>query len=106
MLAGDYFIQFSVIPMSLVNSETEGLAMLIQFNPHGVFLALDELGYLVMSLSFLFIAFSFANRNRLETTVRWIFFIAFVLAIASLALISIRHGLAREDRFEVIVLSI
>jgi hypothetical protein len=106
ILAGDYFIQFSVIPMSLINSETEGLAMLIQYNPHGVFLALEELGYLVMSLSFVFMTPVFASRNRLESAVRWVFVIAFILAIVSLGLISIIYGLDREDRFEVVVLSI
>ena len=80
--------------------------MLIQYNPHGVFLALEELGYLVMSLSFLFMAPVFANRNRLESAVRWIFVIAFILAIVSLAVISINYGLERQDRFEVAVLSI
>ncbi len=106
ILVGDYFIQFSVIPMSLKNSETEGLAMLIQYNPHGVFLALEEVGYLIMSLSFLFMAPVFANRNRLESWVRWIFVIAFVLAIVALIVISITYGLDRQDRFEVAVLSI
>ena len=106
ILAGDYFIQFSVIPMSLINGETEGLALLIQYNPHGVFLALEELGYLLMSLSFLFMAPVLSNRSRLESAVRWIFVIAFVLAIVSLAVISIIYGLNRQDRFEVIVLSI
>ncbi len=106
ILMSDYFIQFSVIPMSLMNSETEGLAMLIQYNPHGVFLALEELGYLVMSLSFLFMAPVFSNRNRLESTIRWIFDIAFILAFVSLATISINYGLERQDRFEVVVLSI
>jgi hypothetical protein len=106
ILAADYFVQFSAIPMSLINSETEGLAILIQYNPHGVFIALEELGYLVMSLSFLFVAPVFANRSRLESAVRWIFVIAFVLAIVSLAAISISYGLDRQDRFEVVVLSI
>jgi len=106
ILAGDYFIQFSAVPMSLINSETEGLAMLIQYNPHGVFLALEELGYLVMSLSFLFVVPVFSNRNRIESAVRWIFIIAFILAIVSLAAISIAYGLERQDRFEVVVLSI
>jgi hypothetical protein len=106
LLASDYFIQFSVIPMSLVNNETEGLAVWIQYNPHGLFIALEELGYLVMSLSFIFMAPVFARGNRLETVIRWIFVIAFVLTIVSLAVISIRFGLAREDRFEVLVISI
>ena len=106
VLVADYFIQFSVIPMSLTNGETEGLAMLIQYNPHGVFLALEELGYLVMSPSFLFMAPVFANKNRLESAVRWIFVIAFILVIVSLVVISINYGLDRQDRFEVAVLSI
>lgn len=106
ILVGDYFVQFSVIPMSLINNETEGLALLIQYNPHGVFLVLEELGYLLMSLSFLFMAFVFINRDRLESAIRWIFVIAFILAIISMVVISIIYGLAREDRFEVAVISI
>jgi hypothetical protein len=47
-LASDYYIQFSVIPMSLINRETERIPLLIRYNPHGIFLAMEELGYLVM----------------------------------------------------------
>ena len=106
ILLSDYFVQFSVIPMSLKNGETEGIAMLIQYNPHGLFLVLEELGYLVMSLSFLFMAPVFANRDRLESAVRWIFIVGFVLVMVSLAVISINYGLERQDRFEVAVISI
>jgi hypothetical protein len=80
--------------------------MLIQYNPHGVFLALEELGYLVMGLSFLFMAPVFANRSRLESAVQCIFVIAFIVEIVSLAVISVNYGLDRQDRFEVVVLSI
>jgi len=105
ILVADYFIQFSVIPISLRNNETEGLAMLIQYNPHSVFLALEELGYLVMSLSFLFMAPVFVNNGGLESAIRWIFVIAFILTIVSLVVISINFGLDRQDRFEVTLLS-
>ena len=37
VLLADYYIQFTVIPVSLMNNETEGLAAIIQYNPHGVF---------------------------------------------------------------------
>ena len=106
ILLSDYFVQFFVIPMSLKNGETEGIAMLIQYNPHGLFLVLEELGYLVMSLSFLFMAPVFANRDRLESAVRWIFIVGFVLVMVSLAVISIIYGLERQDRFEVAAISI
>jgi len=79
--------------------------MLIQYNPHSVFLALEELGYLVMSLSFLFMAPVFVNNGGLESAIRWIFVIAFILTIVSLVVISINFGLDRQDRFEVTLLS-
>jgi hypothetical protein len=106
VLLCDYYLQFSVVPMSLRNAETEGLALLIQYNPHGVFLALEELGYIVMSVSFLFIGIALSNKSRLESAIRWIFMIGFVLAALSLVFISVSYGLARLDRFEVLVISI
>jgi hypothetical protein len=106
VLVSDYFIQFSVIPMSLMTNETEGLAMLIQYNPHGIFIALEELGYLIMSLSFLFIAPVFVSKKRIAVAVRWIFVIGFVLVVASLTMISFNYGLDRLDRFEVVVITV
>jgi hypothetical protein len=106
ILASDYFIQFSAIPMSLMNDETDGLAMLIQYNPHGVFIALEELGYLIMSLSFLFVAPVFVSKERIVAAIRWIFIIGFVLVVVSLIAISINFGLDRLDRFEVVVISV
>jgi hypothetical protein len=106
ILSSAYFIQFSVIPVSLMNGETEGLAALIQYNPHGVFIAMEEFGYLLMSLSFLLMAAVFTGKNHLEMAVRWIFTGAFVLTIISLVIISLLFGLERLDRFEVVVISI
>ena len=102
----DYFVQFSVIPISLISGETDGIALLTQYNPHGVFIALEELGYLMMSLSFLLFAPVFTNKNRLESAVRWVFVTGFVLAMVSLAIISISYGLDRQYRFEIVVISI
>jgi xanthine/uracil permease len=89
-----------------MKGQTEGLAALIQYNLHGVFIAMEELGYLLMSLSFLFVAPVFGGRSRLEAAVRWIFAGAFFLAIAALIVISLIYGLERLDRFEVVVISI
>lgn len=44
----DYFIQFSVMPLSLQKEQLEGWALFTQYNPNGVFLALEELGFLLM----------------------------------------------------------
>ena len=106
ILLSDYFIQFSVVPVSLMNQETEGIALLTQYNAHGIFIVLEELGYLLMSLSFLFLAPVFANRDRLASVVRWVFIAGFVLTMVFWVVISVIHGLDRMDRFEVAVISI
>jgi hypothetical protein len=102
----DYFIQIAVIPVSLANNETEGIALITQYNSHGIFIALEELGYLMMSLSFLFIAPIFRGKDHLEFFIKWIFIIAFLLTFLSLIMISIQYGIDRKDRFEVIAISI
>jgi hypothetical protein len=102
----DYFVQFSVVPISLMNEQTEGIALLTQYNPYGMFIALEELGYLLMSLSFVFLAPVFAKEGRLASAVRWVFVGGFVLTAIFLAAISAIYGLERMDRFEIAAISI
>ena len=106
VLLGDYFVQFSVVPVSLMNQQTEGIVLLTQYNPYGVFIVLEELGYLLMSLSFLFLAPVFAGEGRLAGAVRWIFVAGFVLMMGFLTAISAVYGLDRMDRFEIAAISI
>jgi hypothetical protein len=106
VLLGDYFVQFSVVPISLMNGHTEGIALLTQYNPYGVFIVLEELGYLLMSLSFVFLAPVFADQGRLASAVRWVFVAGFVLTTAFLVVISAYYGLERMDRFEIAAISI
>jgi hypothetical protein len=106
VLLGDYFVQFSVVPISLMNGQTEGIALLTQYNPYGVFIVLEELGYLLMSLSFVFLAPVFAHQGRLASAVQWVFVAGFVLTTAILVVISVYYGLERIDRFEIAAISI
>jgi hypothetical protein len=106
VLLSCYFIQFAVIPVSLVNKETDGIALITQYNPHGIFIAMEELGYLLMSFSFLFIGFVFIDRNRIQKSIRLIFIAAFILTIISFSWILIKYGIMRDYRFEIIVISI
>lgn len=106
ILLTDYFSQITVVPVSLINNETAGLSLITQYNPHGLFIALEELGYILMSFSFLFIAPLFNKKGRLESFIKWIFIIAFVLTMISLIMISVQYGIDRKDRFEVAALSI
>lgn len=106
ILLSTYFLQIAVVPASLLHNETEGIPLLTQYNPHGIFIALEELGYLIMSLSFVFMAPVFAHKSRRETAIRWIFIGGFLATITSLIVIVSTYGLERKDRFEVAVLSI
>ncbi len=106
VLIVNYFIQVSVIQPSVLNGETVGIALLTQFNPHGMFIALEEIGFLFMSLSLLFIGLAFAGNSRLEKAIRWILVIAFILTMVSLAWISVTLGVQREYMFEIAVITI
>jgi len=102
----NYFVQISVIQPSLLNGETDGIALLTQFNSHGLFIALEDIGYLMMSLSFLFMALVFSNKSRLEKAIRRVFILGFMLSIISLIIISIKFGINREYIFEISVITI
>jgi hypothetical protein len=102
----DYFIQISVIQPSLVNGETDGIAILTQYNPHGVFIALEEIGYIMMGVSFICLVPVFSGSNTLERAIKWIYIIGFILIIVSFILISLLFGIKREYRFEVAVITI
>jgi hypothetical protein len=106
ILIATYFIQFTVIPSSLKSGETEGIAILTQYNSHGVFIALEELGYLMMSLSFLAVSPVFFDKDRLKSAIKWIFIATFALTAISFILIAISYGVLRRDRFEVVAISI
>jgi hypothetical protein len=102
----DYFIQLTVIQPSLLKGETEGLALFSQYNPHGIFIALEDLGYLFMSAAFLFVVPVFAGGEGLERSIRWFFITGSVAAIGAFVVLNLIYGMNLEYRFEVTVLTI
>jgi hypothetical protein len=101
----DYFIQLRTVQPALLRGELDGLAILSQYNPHGVFIALEELGFLVMGLSFAFLALALGS-SRLERVTRWVFLVASALMVAAFAGMSLYFGFGLEYRFEVTAISI
>lgn len=106
VLFTNYFIQVSVIQPSLLRGETDGIAMLTQYNPHGTFIAMEEVGYIIMALSFVFAAPVFSGERSRERAIRWTLSAGFSLAVLALVLISLAYGLHREYRFEIAIISI
>jgi hypothetical protein len=102
----DYFIQLTVMQPGLLKGEMDGLALFSQYNPHGIFIALEDLGYLMMSLAFLFISVVFARGERLEYVLRWLFVISSLVAFAAFIGLTLVYGNGLEYRFEVAIITI
>ena len=99
----DYYLQLTVVVPSLQAGETEGLTLFTQYNPHGLFIALETLGYSMLTVAFLFAAPVFAGA-RVERAIRALFTLGFVLAVAAfVGLALLGHDLVA---FEVTVLTI
>ncbi len=99
----DYFLQLAVVVPSLQAGETEGLSLFTQYDPHGLFIALEALGYSMMTVAFLFTTPVFAG-GRAERAISWLFVSGFVLtAAAFIGLALLGHDLVA---FEVTVLTI
>lgn len=97
-----FYTQLSVIQPSLLKNEADGISLLTQFNPHGLFIALEELGFLLMVISFLFVGLSITAKTRLEKWIKGIFIGCFALTMISLVIILATMGLDREYYFEVV----
>ena len=102
----NYFIQLTVIQPSLLKGESDGLSLISQYNPHGIFIALEALGYFLMSVAFVFAAVVFDGRDRVEQALRWLLVAAFVLAVGVLIVMSLVYGHDLEYRFEIAIISI
>ncbi|MFO7656692.1 MAG: hypothetical protein R6W78_06460, partial [Bacteroidales bacterium] len=101
-----YFTQFSVVPISVMKGETEGIALITQYNDHGLFIAMEELGYITMSIALFFLAFAFSKKSRAEKVIRIILVSQLFLTIMAFIFYSIKFGIERSYRFEVATITI
>ncbi len=101
-----YFTQFSVVPVSVMKGETDGVALITQYNEHGLFIAMEELGYITMSLALFFLAFAFPGPNRLEKAIRIILLAQCCLNIFAFLFYAIKFGIERSYLFEVATITI
>lgn len=105
VLIADYFLQLSVIQVSLLNNETDGISLLTQYNPHGIFIVLEELGYLLITIAFLFQSMMHTGKG-LSKTIRIVFLSGFIISILSLIIITTVMGIHREYAYEIVLISI
>jgi hypothetical protein len=105
VIALDYFVQLRTVQPSLLRGEFDGLAIISQYNPHSVFIALEELGFLVMGLSFAFLALALGS-SRVERATRWVYLVSCALMVVAFIGMSWYFGFGLEYRFEVTAISI
>lgn len=72
MASINYITQLTVVRLSILNKETDGLAMFVMGNSHSIFWALAS-AYVFMNLAMLFAAPVF-DGGRLERSIHWLFF--------------------------------
>jgi hypothetical protein len=101
-----YFVQFAVVPISMMKGETEGIALLTQYNGHGIFIALEELGYITMSITMFFLAPVFPATTRLARLIRWLLGLPLFLNVLAFVFYAVQFGIDRSYRFEVASISI
>jgi hypothetical protein len=106
VLISDYVVQLSVIQPSLLNGEVDGIALLSQFNPHGLFIALEELGFVLMALAMAFAASALEGHRRTYWIAKAALYAALPLSIIAFVIVTFVYGIHREYRFEVAVISI
>lgn len=105
IIAVDYFIQLRTVQVALVGGEGAGVAALSQYNPHGVFVALEEAGFLVAAIAFAFLAPALAS-SRPERAARWVLLGASAVSILGFVGMSAAFGLGIEYRYEVAAITV
>lgn len=102
----DYFIELEVVQPSLLHAETDGVTLLTQYNPHGIFIALENLGYLSLSAAFLFAGAAFPLERGIPAALRCVFAAAAMLSFAAFAAMSLAYRAEIGYRFEITVITI
>jgi hypothetical protein len=106
VLVVDYAIQLAVVQPSLLAGEGDGLVLVSQYNPHGVFIALENVGYVSLAVALLFLSRVFTGRGRLVGALRWLMLLAGSLTLAALVTMTWWFGMDLEYRFEVVAITI
>jgi hypothetical protein len=85
ILVVDYASQLTFIQPALLLGETEGLSPWSQYNPHGIFIALENVGYVMINIAYLFIGIAMLRMpRRLWRAAGWIFTVGGVATLALL----------------------
>jgi len=104
-LVVDYAVQLTVMQAGLRTGETEDLSVLSQYNPHGMFIGLENVGYATLNLAFVFLGIALATRgSKLARATAWVFVAGGALTLLLLVVYAGIYGTGLDYRFEVMSL--
>jgi hypothetical protein len=106
VLVSDYAIQLAVVQPSLVKGETDGLGLLSQYNPHGVFIAMEDVGYLLLGMAFVGIGAAMAAPARPERAARIVFVAGGAATVLALVGLAVGYRADLGYRFEVVAIAL
>jgi hypothetical protein len=106
ILTAVYFIQLRYVQPAVLRRELDGLAPWTQYSPHGVFIALEEAGYALMGIAFLFAGLALTTDSRVLRAVRLVFLLGFACVTSAFVALSVVYGFGVEYRFEVAAITI
>jgi hypothetical protein len=105
-VVGTCLAVLSVMQAGLHTGETAGLSPLSQYNPHGVFVGMEDLGYAVLALSFLFLGPGLARETGATRAAGWTFIAGGGVTLGLLVVLAAVYRSALDYRFEVLGLVI
>lgn len=106
VLISAFALQLFVVQPSILLNEQASVAMWSQFNPHGGFIALENLGYLLMCLSLLAVSRLVPGRQGLRRLVRLTGAGLGGLGVFALPLQAALFGAQLDYRYEVAAISL
>ncbi|MGA7205397.1 MAG: hypothetical protein WBX27_12295 [Specibacter sp.] len=108
ILAVDYGLQLSVVQPSLLAGESSGLSLLSQYNPHGLFVGLENLGYGALALVFVFLGVPLTKASSGRTRLAgWSLAVGGALGLLLLVVLVVLAAVYRnalDVRFEVLAI--
>jgi hypothetical protein len=108
VLVVDYGVQLTVVQPALLRGEIDGLSVWSQYNPHGIFIALEDIGYATMALGLLLLGLVLwaGKRSRSIQVAAWAFTVAGAATLVLLPVLAAAYRSNLDYRFEVFSLLI
>lgn len=98
----DYGVQLTVVQPALLAGENDGLSLWSQYNPYGLFIAMENIGYALLAMAMLLIGTALGRQQtRLMRVVRRVFTTAGALSLAALVALAAIYRADLGVRYEV-----